>query len=194
MSRPIDRQKLIDKICQYLSPAASPETIENIESEINELADLCSEQVTEDRFLDKPVKLDISEETINYDQLISRLGDEELIKEVIPIFLKDGQERFEKLQEAVLSKDSKAIKFYAHAIKGAARNVGATLLSDIAGRLESLGREGDLESADSIYGALKTEYEKVVSFLSQPDWIETAKSNNGQKDKNNRPVVGSLKR
>ena len=191
LSKPIDRQELIDKISQYISPSVPSEKIDEIESQVNELADICCEQVCEERLFDEKDNNMASEEVINFDKLISRLGDEELIKEVVPIFLNDSQERVEKLQEAVLSKDSEAIKFYSHAIKGAARNVGAERLSDIAGRLESLSRERDLESVGSFYEELKTEYEKVVSFLSQPDWIETAK-NKSQKE--NRPLVDTLKK
>ena len=194
LSKPIDRQELIDKISQYISPSVPSEKIDEIESQVNELADICCEQVCEERLFNEPENESTSEEVINFEKLISRLGDEELIKEVVPIFLNDSKERIEKLQEAVASKDSKAIKFYSHAIKGAARNVGAERLSDIASRLENLSREGDLESVDSIYEELKTEYEKVGSFLSQPDWIEVAKNNNGQKDKEGRPLVGSSKK
>jgi len=63
----------------------------------------------------------------------------------VPIFLKDSKERFDKLSEAVESKDSKAIRFYGHAIKEAAKNVRAKRLSDIAGQLEGAGRENDIE-------------------------------------------------
>ena len=47
--------------------------------------------------------------------------------------------------------------------------------ADIAGQLENVGREGDLETAIKIFDELKPEFEKVISFLSQPDWIQTAK-------------------
>ena len=93
----------------------------------------------------------------------------------MPIFLKDSKERIIKLSEAVESEDSKEIKFYAHAIKGAARNVAANRLSDIAYQLECAGRENDLETATPLFNKLKLELETVVTFLSQPDWIEIAK-------------------
>jgi HPt (histidine-containing phosphotransfer) domain-containing protein len=56
------------------------------------------------------------------------LGDEELIKDVIPIFLSDNRERLEKLAEAVKAGDAENIRLYAHAIKGAGSNVGASRL------------------------------------------------------------------
>ena len=116
------------------------------------------------------------------------MGDIELIKELIPVFLEDCQERFEKLKTAVLDKDCEAIRFYAHAVKGAAGNVGAQLFSDAAGKLENASKNGDIESAVTIYGELKTEYGKVVLFLSRPDCFQNA-YNNGQKD--NIPLINS---
>ncbi len=114
-------------------------------------------------------------EILNWGQLIGRLGDEELIKEVVPIFLNDSEERFHKLTEAVKAGDAKGIKLYAHALKGVATNVGANRLSDIAYRLECVGRENDVEAAAPLFDKLKTELEKVVTFLSRTDWIEIAK-------------------
>jgi len=81
---------------------------------------------------------------------------------------------------------------YQISIKGAAKNIGAERLSDIACQLENAGRESNLELAISIYKELKTEYEKVVLFLSQPDWTQTAKNNNSQTGKENEPLVNNL--
>jgi len=60
-------------------------------------------------------------------------------------------------------------------LKGAAANVGAKRLSDIAYHLEYVGREKDVEAATPLFDKLKTELEKVVTFLSRTDWIEIAK-------------------
>jgi len=177
LAKPINHRQLLEKIRKYLpsEEQALIETVDSVKSQADELSKLCCDQTSQESGSEQTPCTEVSEEIINWDQLIDRLGDEELIKEVAPIFLKDNRERLDKLSEAVKSKDGKGIKFYAHSIKGTARNVGAVHLSDIAKRLEDIGRESDLESADLVYEELKTEYEKVVSFLSQPDWIEIAK-------------------
>jgi len=71
--------------------------------------------------------------------------------------------------------DTKAIKLYAHALKGAAANVGVKRLSDIAYRLECAGREENMAAATPLFDELKAESEKVVTFLSRTDWIEIAR-------------------
>ena len=113
-----------------------------------------------------------SEEIIDWDQLIDRLGDEELIKEIITIFLENNKEWLDKLCKAVKAKNSREIKFYAHAIKGDARNIGAKRLSDIAHQLECVEMQNDAREATLLFDKLKTELEKVVTFLSRTDWIE----------------------
>ena len=177
LAKPIDRRELLKKIAKYLPSKneALSKTIDSAKSEVDEFTNLCLNQTSQESAPEERVCTEVSEEIISWDQLIDRLGDEELINEIVPIFLKDSKERIDKLSEAVKSKDSKAIKFYGHVIKGAARNVGAKRLSDIASQLECAGRENDLEAATPLFDSLKIELEKVVTFLSQPDWIEIAK-------------------
>lgn len=115
-----------------------------------------------------------SDDIIDWAQLISRFGDTELVKEVTPIFLDDNKERFDKLTDAMQSGDTEAVKLYAHAIRGAGGNFGAKRLSEIAHRLECAGAKNDLEAAAPLFDELRIEFEKVVSFVSRPDWIEIA--------------------
>jgi len=194
LAKPINRQQLLEKISKYLpsDKQALVETVDTAKSQVDEISELCSNQSTSNAQSSKPDEADISSDIINWDQLIDRLGDEALIKEIAPIFLKDSKERFDNLSDAVESGDTMAINFYGHAIKGAAKNIGAERLSDIACQLENAGRESNLELAISIYKELKTEYEKVVLFLSQPDWTQTAKNNNSQTGKENEPLVNNL--
>ncbi|MFH1882497.1 MAG: response regulator, partial [Planctomycetota bacterium] len=139
LSKPIDRRKLLEKIHKYL-PAENitlSEKTDSVKSQVDKLADLCcGGQIPQESSLKETVGNEDSKEILNWDELIGRLGDEELLKEVVPIFLKDNEERFNKLTKAVKAGDAKAIKLHAHAVKGAGRNIGARRLSDIAYRLE----------------------------------------------------------
>jgi len=177
LPKPLDRQKLLEQLRKYL-PAESEGLVEEVnsfKSQVDELTRLSSNQTSQGP--QSGESTGISEEIINWDQLIliGRLGDEEFIKEIIPVYLNDNKEWFDKLSDAVKSGDSNGIKFYAHAIKGAGRNFGAKRLSDIAYQLECAGRENGLEKAESLLDRLKAELEKVVTFLSRTDWIEIAK-------------------
>ena len=177
LAKPIDRRELLKKITKYLPSKneALSKTVDSAKSQVDELTDLCLDETSQESVSEEMPYTEVSEEIINWDQLIERLGDEELIKEIVPIFLKDNGERLDKLSEAVESNDSGAIKFYAHAIKGAAMNVGAVQLSDIASQLECAGRENNLEVVVPLFDKLKTELEKVITCLSRKDWTEIAK-------------------
>jgi len=75
----------------------------------------------------------------------------------------------------LLNISNKNINRHAHATKGTARNVGAKRLSDIAGRLECVRKESDIEMTTLLFDELKPELAKLLTFLSRPDRIEIAK-------------------
>ncbi len=172
LTKPVDRRELLKRVTKYLP--STNETLSNAidsaKSQADELAYVCCDQTTQ-----AAADVEGNDELINFNHLLVLLGGEAPLREIVPIYLADNQKRFAELTEAVKSGDTAAVKSDAHAIKGAARNFGAKRLMDIADQMERAGRENNMEMAITVFGELKTEYVKVVSFLSQPDWIETAK-------------------
>lgn len=166
LSKPLDCLRLLEKVCQYLSEASG---------DPGEKIDQCSDRTFQELDEDEENRKGDNKVIMNWDRLIARLGDEELIQEIVPIFLKDNKERIEKLEHAVNTGDAEAIKLYAHAIKGAGRNVGAQSLADIAYDLECAGMDGDVETSVFLFDTIKAELDKVMMFLSRSDWIEMAK-------------------
>ena len=177
LSKPLNRLRLMEKVSQYLSTASNFPSGKSasITFGIDEHADHPSDSVLLEPDADKESANGDTKEILNWDRLIERLGDEELICEVVPIFLKDNRERLEKLEEAVKAGDAESVKLYAHAIRGAGRNVGAQSLADCAYNLECAGQEGDRETVEALFDVVRTELEKVVTFLSKTDWMEVAK-------------------
>jgi len=112
---------------------------------------------------------------INWDRLIERLGDEEIVKEIMPSYIEDTTEHFEKLSQAVKTGDCVAIAYHAHALKGVGRNLSIDRLSDIARQMEQAGRDDDIEANTLYFNDLKPEVEKVLAVLSQSDWMDRAK-------------------
>jgi two-component system sensor histidine kinase/response regulator len=177
LSKPIDQRKLLEMIQKHLcmkDKAAYSQSDETGHRESGALNRSRSSVPAESRS-NRRAEADDKEEILNWNDLISRLGDEDLIREIVPVFLKDKQERLDKLVEAVETGDAKMIKLYAHAIKGAARNIGAVRLSTIAYRLECAGGQENLEAANPLLDALRAELEKVVALLSLDDWMEIAR-------------------
>jgi CheY-like chemotaxis protein/HPt (histidine-containing phosphotransfer) domain-containing protein len=73
------------------------------------------------------------------------MGDEELIVEVLSLFLEDTPGRIETLKAKVADGDAAAAGEQAHAIKGAAAGVGGEVFRTIAFELEKAGKAGDLK-------------------------------------------------
>jgi HPt (histidine-containing phosphotransfer) domain-containing protein len=74
-------------------------------------------------------------------------GDEELLSEVIGLFLDDYPHSLQRLREAVTAGDSSAVEQYAHSLKGSVSIFGAQEAVEAAFSLEKQGRSGDLTAA-----------------------------------------------
>ena len=80
--------------------------------------------------------------------------DQEGIAEILEMALADTLERAIALEAALAGSDFASAQQYAHAIKGAAANVGAFQLSQAAGAIESAVRENDFSSAALHFAAI----------------------------------------
>ena len=72
-------------------------------------------------------------------------GDEGTLREVLTLFLADMPQQIGKLEEAIKVRDAETATRQAHTLKGAAANVGGSLLRECAAELEQLGREHRLD-------------------------------------------------
>ena len=106
--------------------------------------------------------------------------DEEVLKETVNIFLEEAPQTIELLAEAIEAKDSKNVKIHAHKLKGLARHVAARKISDMLLDLETKGRKEELEGSEALFADIQTEFDKLKSFLSQPNWTESAEQQTGQ--------------
>ena len=106
--------------------------------------------------------------------------DEEVLKETVNIFLEEAPQTIELLAEAIEAKDSKNVKIHAHKLKGLARHVAARKISDMLLDLETKGRKEELEGSEALFVDIQTEFDKLKSFLSQPNWTESAEQQTGQ--------------
>ncbi|MEN6424660.1 MAG: response regulator [Phycisphaerales bacterium] len=120
---------------------------------------------------------DGAEETpiIIWDRLISRIGDEDMVRELMPVCIQDNKTRLAALSEAVEAKDPANVKLYAHAIKGSSANLGVERLAEVAKRLEHLAADGDLSQAKELLQEIRTQFQRLESFVSRTDWMEIVK-------------------
>ncbi len=92
-------------------------------------------------------------------------GDVELMGEIADLFLEACPQRLQAVREALAHRDSKALQFAAHSLKGAVSNFAAAAASAAALRLELIGRSGDLTDAGAAYAALDTAIAELCSEL-----------------------------
>ncbi len=120
---------------------------------------------------------------INFAAIKSICSDENVIKGVVAAILEDGPQSIELIEQAIKAQNSEDVRLYAHRIKGAAMTVGAERLSQKAYRLECAGEDKNIAAAALLLDDIREEFEKVAAFLSQPDWIEIAKDQENNKQR-----------
>jgi two-component system sensor histidine kinase/response regulator len=92
-------------------------------------------------------------------------GDDELITDVIRVFLEDLPMRLAAIKDAVTARNADALRTAAHALKGAAANLSAGGLFEAAHALERLGAEARMNAADAAYRQLSVEASSVADQL-----------------------------
>jgi two-component system sensor histidine kinase/response regulator len=80
-------------------------------------------------------------------------------------FLEDGPERLAALEQALANHDAKTVRWEAHALKGAAANVGATTLSSMCQEMEFAADEANLRNAQSLVTELRAEFQRVQEAM-----------------------------
>jgi CheY-like chemotaxis protein len=99
-------------------------------------------------------------------------GDEELMTEVIRLFLDDLPMRLAAINDAVTRGDAAALRASAHALKGAAGNLSAVGLFDAARALERIGADSRLAAADAAWRQLSVEAGTIVDVLRRHSFLE----------------------
>jgi HPt (histidine-containing phosphotransfer) domain-containing protein len=80
-----------------------------------------------------------------------------MVAGAIASFLADAPGRIAAMRAAHAAADAAAVASAAHALKGAAANIGAARLQEISQGIESLARSGDLAGARNAIAGLDEE-------------------------------------
>ena len=97
---------------------------------------------------------------------LRKLGDKELLPELIGLFFEDVPGRLERLRAAIEAGDAQAVGRDAHALKGSCGSLGALRMSEIAAELQDAGASGDLSAAPGMLDRLEEEYARVRPELA----------------------------
>ena len=105
---------------------------------------------------------------LNRDAAIRRMdNDEDLFEMFLQGYLEETPGRITKIARAIDQDDDKEVEDVAHAMKGGAAMAGAERISDMAGRLELAGREGDLSQASGLLAELEREVSTLCDYLER---------------------------
>jgi len=183
ISKPIEHKKLLNILGKYLSigDGNMDRRINSVKSDIEQLNQLCSETASSETSRTEPVDEQYGEFPVDFATIKKIYDDEEILRETVKVFLEDAPQTVELLAEAITAGDSKNVKMYAHKLRGLARHVAARKLSDMLYPLETKAREAELEGAEVLFADIRTEFDKLKSFLSQPNWTESEEQQNNRK-------------
>jgi HPt (histidine-containing phosphotransfer) domain-containing protein len=92
-------------------------------------------------------------------------GDAALRAEIIQMFIEDCPVRVEEIRGAVARGDAAALVSSAHALKGSAAYLSASIVRGCAGDLERLGRERDLSGAPALVARLDAAVAELLPVL-----------------------------
>jgi len=153
-----DQEKCLEAgVDSYLSKPLSPESLRQALSDFPPLQlEISATQ---------PVDLDAALEATD--------GDWEILREGVGLFMEhDYPRHMEALSQGLAQRDAQGVKVAAHGLKGALASFGSRPARDVAQRIETMGREGDLDGAQSALAELKAEVERFAAFFTQPCVVE----------------------
>ena len=92
-------------------------------------------------------------------------GDEELLRELVRVFLDDYPDHLAQIHQALDTSDAEQMERAAHTLKGAASNFSAAPVTDKALELENMGKDGDLAQAAEALAALEARMQELHTAL-----------------------------
>ena len=91
--------------------------------------------------------------------------DNEIVVEIIDIFLNEYPERIDALTESIKNVDYDSLKFNSHSIKGVVANFVAPSVEKQAKELEIMGSDKNMEGAEELFAAFKLSSASLVEEL-----------------------------
>ena len=164
LTKPIENIELVKLIKQYLS---DDDRLEYIDPQVEDEEGKTEYQASEP-------SMDKNEVTIDLEAAMRSCGDEDVIQRIAQAILDEGPQYLASLEKAIEEGKAKEVLLYSHKLRGVALTIGATVSAEKADVIEVAATEDDIEKAAEELDALKVELEKLMSFLSQPDWLEIA--------------------
>ncbi len=167
VSKPVRLTVLVDVLARWLPPEDAENDAQNrLETDSPTALAPQAEPYTEPEATPVP-------ESTEFDpaHLLAAVGNDwELLREILTVFLDDVPRRLELLKASLTRADMDNFRLQAHAIKGAAGNIGAHPLYALTSEMEqkalnqnSDGLEELLEQTEALFDTLKRDTEHIIS-------------------------------
>jgi two-component system, sensor histidine kinase and response regulator len=106
---------------------------------------------------------------IAWDDMRRRLGDDELVGEIVGLFLADLPARLAAIKAGVVAGNLHAVRITAHALKGSAANMSAVPVSECASALERMAERGSVDPIviEAAWARLDAECGRLVTALRE---------------------------
>ncbi len=109
-----------------------------------------------------------SSNVIDMDEIMEIMDDDkELIKECFTDFIEEYPTMLSKIKNAIDSGDASELNATAHKIKGSLKYLAANPAADVAYKLESMGKEGNLDNAENELESLTNACDTLKGFMSK---------------------------
>jgi CheY-like chemotaxis protein len=119
------------------------------------------------RTIEKHVKDGSKAQLLDLNDFMDRIGDEEMLAELLEVYLEDTPRIMGEIESAVEKKDAAALRFSAHSLKGMSANLSLMRVRETAYELEKIGTSGDLAKAKSVLGRLKEDINKTMDYINK---------------------------
>ncbi|MGA3066392.1 MAG: response regulator [Tepidisphaeraceae bacterium] len=105
---------------------------------------------------------------VDYSSLIQRcMGNSKLVGDLLQKFHDSITADVAKLQESITSGNAESLARLAHSLKGSAANLSAENVRSAAAELEKIGKQKNLDDAQSKLEELKTQVDACVRYIEQ---------------------------
>ena len=111
--------------------------------------------------------MDLSDQPVIDPRTLAALRDlgEDLLEEIVAIFLADAPKRITEITSAVRRGDATAMWKAAHELRSVASNAGAMRLAHLCDLIQEQGVAGSVEGMDPIVRQLRTECDGAATEL-----------------------------
>ena len=92
-------------------------------------------------------------------------GNEELLRELLEMYLGESQSLLEEIATAVEAQDAETLQRSGHTLAGASRSVGANVVSEVAQKIQQVGDDGPFEEAQEQLTQLRAAVDGVTDVM-----------------------------